>query len=142
MSPVLFTSFINDLANEIKEVGVGAYISGEQLALLMYADDIVLISTNEAGAQAQLDVMSKWCDTWAMKINAKKSQVIHARNPQKLISNVLLSCCGQVLKYVSDCKYLSYIFNEHLNQKATVKALTLFATVACMERECTHVNLL
>ena len=52
LSPVLFALFINNLAAEINNVGKGAYIGGEQLALLMYADDIVLISTNEAGAQA------------------------------------------------------------------------------------------
>ena len=57
--PVLFASFINDLAQKVDDVGVGAYIGGEQLALLMYADDIVLISTNEAGAQFQLNVMNE-----------------------------------------------------------------------------------
>ena len=58
---MLFASFINDLAGEINEIGKGAYIGGEQISLLMYADDIVLISTNEEGAQAQLDVMTSWC---------------------------------------------------------------------------------
>ena len=92
LSPVLFASFINDLANEINNVGVGAYIGGEQLSLLMYADDIVLISTNEEGAQKQLDVMSNWCTKWAMRINAKKSQVIHVCNPQKPVSSIPLFC--------------------------------------------------
>ena len=130
LSPVLFASFINDLASQINEARVGAYIGGEQISLLMYADDIVLISTNEAGAQAQLDVMSEWCSTWAMKINAKKSQIIHVRNPQKPVSKIPLSCSGQVLKYVSDYKYLGYIFNEHLSQTSTVEALTLLANRA------------
>ncbi len=130
LSPVLFASFINDLAKEINDVGVGAYIGGEQISLLMYADDIVLISTNEQGAQAQLDVMTNWCSRWSMKINAKKSQIIHVRNPQKPLSKVKLYCCEQELKYVSNYKYLGYIFNEHLAHRETVKTLTLAANRA------------
>ncbi len=130
MSPVLFASFINDLAEEINNVGAGAYIGGEQISLLMYADDIVLISKDEQGAQAQLDIMTKWCSTWSMKINAKKSQIIHVRNPQKPRSNVKLFCCNQELKYVSNYKYLGYIFNEHLAHRETVKTLTLSANRA------------
>ncbi len=85
LSPVLFASFINDLAQEINDVGVGACIGGEQIALLMYADDIVLISTNEQGAQAQLDVMSKWCSKWSMKITAKKESSNSCTKPAEAI---------------------------------------------------------
>ncbi len=127
---MLFTSFINDLAEEINNVGVGAYIGEQQVSLLMYADDIVLISTNEDGAQKQLDVMSNWCKKWAMRVNAKKSQIIHVRNPQKPVSSVPLFCCGEELKYVKDYKYLGYIFNEHLAHSTTVKTLTLSANRA------------
>ena len=52
-------------------------MGGEQIALLMYADDIALISSSVEGAQKQLDVMATWCAKWDMKVNAKKSEILH-----------------------------------------------------------------
>ena len=56
-----------------------------------------------------------------------------------VLSKVLFSCAMCSLNSfsssvlgggVSDYKYLGYIFNEHLNQKSTVKTLTLSANRA------------
>ena len=68
--------------------------------------------------------MSAWCDKWSMKINAKKSQIVHIRNPQRPRSTVKLFCSNQELAFVSNYKYLGYIINEHLSHKTTVDALT------------------
>ena len=73
LSPVLFASFINDLVDKINEAGAGVYMGGEQVSLLMYADNIVLISPNEEKSQMQLDTMSEWCSRWSMRINTKNS---------------------------------------------------------------------
>ena len=51
LSPVLFAIFINDLAAEINSSNPGIDVNGDKLSLLMYADDIVLISSNLAEAQ-------------------------------------------------------------------------------------------
>ena len=75
LSPLLFTIFINDLTQEIDDCNVGVYMGGEQLSLLMYANDIVLISGSESAAQRQLDVMTSWCNRWDMQVNPKKSQI-------------------------------------------------------------------
>ena len=46
-SPWLYSNFIDALARELKEVGVGIWIAGRQVALLMYADDIVLLANSQ-----------------------------------------------------------------------------------------------
>ena len=71
LSPTLFSIFIDDLSDEIHDTNAGVYVSGEQLHMLLYADDIVLISPNPTKAQTQLDVLSGWCERWLMKINVK-----------------------------------------------------------------------
>ena len=57
LSPTLFSIFINDLAQSMRDVEGGVMIQNEMLSLLMYADDIVLLSENTPKAQCQLDVM-------------------------------------------------------------------------------------
>ena len=43
LSPTLFSLYINDLANDIKQMRLGIDIDDQQLSLLLYADDIALI---------------------------------------------------------------------------------------------------
>ena len=52
LSPTLFSIFIDDLAQQIKDVEGGIEVAGHQLALLMYADDIVIISGDTVNAQS------------------------------------------------------------------------------------------
>ncbi len=95
LSPTLFAIFINDMADEMRKAHAGVPMGGEYLDLLMYADDVVLISPSADKAQSQLDIMAKWCNKWGMSINQKKSQIVHIRNHQKQRCNTILNCGGK-----------------------------------------------
>ena len=43
LSPTLFNLFINNLASQIKELHSGIKIGIEQVSILLYADNIVLL---------------------------------------------------------------------------------------------------
>ncbi len=124
LSPTLFACFINDLAVQINELNVGIPIEDKKLNILLYADDIVLISPDHASAQLQLNVLSDWCVKWGMYINVGKSQVLHVRHHQQRRDPRPLSCMGQELEYVSSYKYLGYYMHEHFNQTKTIYVLT------------------
>ena len=51
MSPILFSLFVNGLAREIKAVGKGVQVGRQKVQLLLYADDIVLISDTQKDLQ-------------------------------------------------------------------------------------------
>ena len=74
MSATLFSIFINDLAEQIKETKVGLYLNEHLLDdsckssckdfflnILLYADDICLLTTNENDLQFLLSVVEIWC---------------------------------------------------------------------------------
>ena len=61
LSPILFTVFINDLAAKMNNIEAGVPVGLDKLSLLMYADDIVLMSSDVSQAQQQLDIMTNWC---------------------------------------------------------------------------------
>ncbi len=60
----MFAIFIDDLAQEVKEKNLGIKIGEDRLALLMYADDIVILGENFEDTQTLLDVLSKNRRTW------------------------------------------------------------------------------
>ena len=53
---------------------------------------------------------------------------LHVRNYQKLRQTQNLTCCNEILKYTNNYKYLGILFNEHLQDKPCVDALTGAAT--------------
>ncbi len=45
--------------------------------ILLYADDISLVSENEEDLQKRLTCIAEWCKKWELCINQKKTQVMH-----------------------------------------------------------------
>ena len=52
--------FINSFVTELHTHGIGVNIDGENVAILLYADDVVLLAENEHDLQMLLDVLSNW----------------------------------------------------------------------------------
>lgn len=61
LSPILFNLFINELAFKIQAIGKGIGVDNEEVSLLLYADDVVLLAENEDDLQSMLSVLSEWC---------------------------------------------------------------------------------
>ena len=59
--PILFSLFINELAVGVNNLNLGIDIGGKKLSILLYVDDIVLMSESEGNLQKILDYCHKWC---------------------------------------------------------------------------------
>lgn len=57
LSHTLFSVYVNDLANTINDLQCGVAIDNDLVAILLYADDIVLLSDNETAIQRMLGVV-------------------------------------------------------------------------------------
>ena len=80
LAPTIFAIFINDIADEINNLGYGVQLSdGERLSLLMYADDLVLIASSPQELQYMLNALHKWTNKWRLAINIEKTKVMHCR---------------------------------------------------------------
>jgi hypothetical protein len=75
-SPWVYANFIDGLAQELKARGLGVPIAGRRVALLMYADDIVML----AATQHELQLMNKIASCFARRhrfqFNGEKSGVM------------------------------------------------------------------
>ena len=55
---------------------MGIKLKRTLIAILIYADDIVLIPEKKQDLQRLLDILSDYCFKWSCPINNKKSQVL------------------------------------------------------------------
>ena len=91
LSPLLFNIFINDLAVYLKSLNIGIQIDDDNVCILLYADDIVLLADNEQNLQTLLNSLNDWCSRNDMIINVSKSNIVHFRTESMPISYYVFS---------------------------------------------------
>lgn len=124
LSPTLFSIFINDLATEVKEPNKIVQMNNEKICLLLYADDIVLLTENEHDMQHVLDTLDKWCMKWRLNVNIAKSNVIHFRRRQMPRTSFNFRIGNQPLLIVEQYRYLGIIFHENLKFQEAAETLS------------------
>ena len=79
ISATLFSIFINDLADEIKKTKVGLILNQKTenqnnptekdlfLNILLFADDIVPLASQETFLQFLLNIVENWCRKWRLE---------------------------------------------------------------------------
>lgn len=78
LSPLLYACFINRFALLLKEKGLGVDVFGRKVAILLYADDIVLLANSPAELQQMLDLAAEFAKRWRFQFNHKsgKSNIV------------------------------------------------------------------
>jgi hypothetical protein len=75
-SPWLYSTFIDALARELKQAGLGIWIAGRQLALLMYADDIVFLASSQSELARMNAIATSFAKRNRFQFNGGKSAVM------------------------------------------------------------------
>ena len=123
ISPTLFALFINDLALDIKNLNCGVRYGDLDISILLYADDVVLISETEENLQQMLNMVSEWCRKWRLKCSSSKSKAVHFRHKSTTRTNYQFKIGDENISCVDRYKYLGVIFDEHLLFDVASKAL-------------------
>ena len=108
LSPILFNIYVNDIFETINNDNDSDIFLDEKenkINMLMYADDLIILSDSKAGLQKQLDKLENYCSKWKLKINNKKTKVIIFNRGNKLI-NTEFYLKQSKLENVKEFKYL------------------------------------
>jgi len=73
-SPRLFTIYMEPLTHELEKSNIGVKIGDLLINHLMYADDVLLISTNIADLNKLLEITTKFGLNFELKFNPAKTQ--------------------------------------------------------------------
>ena len=117
-SPILFSLFINELAIEIIQNGKhGITLSPEliQILIVLFADDVVLLSYTVVGLQQQLNILRDTAKKLGLVVNLQKSNVVVFRNDGHIAAREKWFYDGMKLEIVSQYKYLGVIFFYSVN---------------------------
>lgn len=112
-SPTLFSFLINELASEIICKGRHGIqmLPGEiELFLLMFADDIALLSSSIVGLQNQLNILHNVSKRLGLRLNMNKTNVVVFRNGGHLAKSEKWFYGNAQVSSASSYKYLGLTF--------------------------------
>ena len=116
-SPVLFSLFINDLDLDIIYNGRhGVSLSSDfvQLMILLFADDMILLSETVIGLQTQLNSLFSAASRLQLKVNMNKSNIVVFRKGGYLGARERWIYDGSMMRVVNSYKYLGICFSTRL----------------------------
>ena len=117
LSPFLFNIFINELIEQCCQLNLGATYEGENVSILVYADDILLISPVDKHLQDLLDKCTAFSEKWCVKFNPNKSNIIQFGKP--LLSQYPLILNNKPLTFSNSLKYLGIEINNNFDPNIT-----------------------
>ena len=117
LSPILFAIYTEKLAVRVKEKGLGIKVGNERLSLLMYADDIVILSESGNDLQLMLDVVNEYSVDFGVKFGMDKSQIMIVNNDQVDIERTWRLGENNVMR-TNEYKYLGVTLNVKGCEKA------------------------
>ena len=123
-SPILFSLFNNE-ANGIMQNGKhGMTLSPElfQILIMLFADDVVLLSYTVIGLQQHLNILMDTAKRLSLVVNLKKSTVVAFRNGGHIAVREKWFYDGIKFEIVNQYQYLGLeyykmLYNMHCNNK-------------------------
>ena len=72
-SPTLFNIYINEFTRALEQSAApGLTLLESEVKCLLFSDDLVLLSPTKEGIQHYLDLLHRFCQTWALTVNLSK----------------------------------------------------------------------
>ena len=106
LSPLLFNIYIDDIRYIFDNSCDPVNLLNEPLSHLLYADNLVLISTTYVGLNNCLTKLERFCNTWQFEVNIKKSQIVIFNPSGRLLSGYEFKYQKHPLKVVKSYCYL------------------------------------
>lgn len=128
LSPTLFSLFINKMASKMEEMGKHGVqlIPGLiELFILLFADDLALMSSTPQGLQNQLDILLETCKELGVEVNISKTKAMVFRNGGFLGKSEKWYLGSEQLEVVKKYVYLGFTFTTAMSTTQSSKQLAI-----------------
>ena len=123
LSPNLFGLYLDELEKILLEVpnNEAPTIAGIQVPLLLYADDLTLLSSSQRSLQNLLDRLHAFCEDRGLTVNVEKIKVVVFGGKSMLKEP--LSFKGASVEQVESFPYLGLEFHQNCSFKMAITQL-------------------
>ncbi len=123
LSPLLFNLFIEDIKFEFDAKCDQVCLADKQLSHLLYADDLLLISTSQSGLQRCLDKIQAYFSRFKLSVNLKKSNIMVFNKTGKIPKHLLFRIGKDQVDFATRYKYLGTLLSSSGSYKPAIENL-------------------
>ena len=109
LSSALFNIVVNDIPAYSSGTKDPVHLDKKSINCLMYADDIVILSSTPEGLQQKLNHLEQYCRDWCLTVNTRKTKVL-VFNKAGRLHNIPIKFDNTNIECVSNYKYLGINF--------------------------------
>lgn len=124
-SPFLFSFFLNDLETHLQSnIFSGVNLDQICIYLILFADDLILLSETPQGLQSHLDLLYDYCRRWKLTVNINKTKIIVFRKRGRLHENEQWTYSGDNIEVVDSFNYLGFTVSSNGSFKWGIETLS------------------
>ena len=106
-SPDYFAVYFDGLSKVLRQKGLGCYVYGIFLAMILFADDICLMAPTRSALVGLISAVTEYCNEYCLSFNPKKSKImIFSKKKVDLKSLCSVDLAGIPIDYVQSIRYL------------------------------------
>ena len=109
LSPLLFSVYIDDLLEKLKNKGIGCHIGHHFVGVLGYADDLILLCPSVTGLKEMIRTCEEYADEHNILFNGKKSQYLVFGSYKY---NHIVKVNNEIVERSGKAKYLGHILQS------------------------------
>ena len=120
LSPILFTIYMDDLLDQLSQLGVGCFWESHYAGALCYADDLVLLAPSPSALRLMLSSCQEFALDRGLRFNATKTQLIRFSSVPSSSCSAEITFCGQQLPFVDTVTHLGHLLRYDLNDNEDI----------------------
>ena len=120
LSPILFTIYIDELLNDLCNLGVGCFWDSHFAGAFGYADDVVLLAPSPAALRLMLRCCEEFASKCSLRFNPTKTQLIRFSRTPSSSCIAYFTLCGHQLSFLDTVTHLGHLLHYNLSDAPDV----------------------
>ena len=122
LSPILFTIYMDDLLDQLRQLGVGCFWESHYAGPLCYADDLVLLAPSPSALRLMLSSCQEFALERGLRFNATKTQLIRFSSVPSSSCSAEITFYGQQLPFIDTVTHLAvgHLLRYDLNDNENI----------------------
>jgi len=105
--------------------GIDVFSEPLGILLLMYADDIALVSDSVVDLQKKINCLESYCKKWGLSVNMDKTKVVVFKNGGFIKKSEKWCYLEKQIQVESSYNYLGVVFGSTLNCSKCIENLSV-----------------
>ena len=119
LSPVLFSLYINDLIELLRNTGIGCHIGSIYFGIVAYADDILLLAPRRDALQRMVNISEQFMNDHKISFSATKTKCLYFGANKEMVKGIEVA--GKVMCWSRQAVHLGIIISDDGTTEEDVK---------------------